>query len=149
LHTCNDTGSLPNKVNDMMTLHEAHDALTIAASALEHSEAKKEFDAAKEKLEASVEFKAHKAAKDLVESVAERYKKSAKEFSKKKFGVGHIVPNAGKRILTGELGKFYFRTTPVVATIRCSVAPYVPETHDAEIIKTTLKREAIERRLKA
>ncbi len=133
----------------MMTLHEAHDALTIAASALEHSEAKKEFEAAKEKLEASLEFKAHKAATKVLTEVEVRYKNSAKEFSKKKFGVGHIVPNAGKRILKGELGKFYFRTTPVVATIRCSVAPYVPETHDAEIIKTTLQREAIERKLKA
>ena len=134
---------------DMMTLHEAHDALTIAASALEHSEAKKEFDAAKQKLEARLEFKAHKAATKVLTEVEVRYKNSAKEFSKKKFGVGHIVPNAGKRILTGEIGKFYFRTSPVVATIRCSVAPYVPETHDAEIIKTTLQREAIERKLKA
>ena len=64
----------------MMTLHEAHDALTIAASALEHSEAKKEFDAAKAKLEASLEFKAHKAAKELLSDVSERYKDSAKTF---------------------------------------------------------------------
>ncbi len=61
----------------MMTLHEAHDALTIAASALEHSEAKKEFEAAKEKLEASLEFKAHKAATKVLTEVEVRYKNSA------------------------------------------------------------------------
>ena len=79
-----------------MTLHEAHDALTIAASALEHSEAKKEFYAAKAKLEASLEFKAHKAAKELLSEVSERYKDSAKTFSNRKFGKGHLVKNAGK-----------------------------------------------------
>ncbi len=125
----------------MMTLHEAHDALTIAASALKHSEAKKEFDAAKAKLEASLEFKAHKAAKELAEEIAEPYKESAKAFSNRKFGKGHLVKNAGKRALKGEIGKFYFTTTPVVQHIRCSVAPYVPEKHDSKIMKVTIERE--------
>tara|TARA_Y100000401_G_scaffold116680_1_gene123075 strand:- start:2333 stop:2737 length:405 start_codon:yes stop_codon:yes gene_type:complete len=125
----------------MMTLHEAHDALTIAASALEHSEAKKEFKAAKKKLEASLEFKAHKAAKELLDDVSERYKDSAKTFSNRKFGKGHLVKNAGKRTLKGEIGRFYFATTPVVQHMRCTVEPYVPEKHDSKIMKVTIERE--------
>jgi len=72
-------------------------------------------------------------AKEVKDDIAEDYKNSAIEYSRRKFKDYVTVRNAGKRKspTTGE--KYFFHAWPVTWTMRANVEPYDPDKHDKKI----------------
>jgi len=133
----------------MITLKEALANVTLAAKAQKVSSAQKELDKCLEILKETNAYKAWAAAQDAVhdseemaalakakevkDDIAEDYKNSAIEYSRRKFKDYVTVRNAGKRKspTTGE--KYFFHAWPVTWTMRANVEPYDPDKHDKKI----------------
>lgn len=133
----------------MITLKEALANVTLAAKAQKVSGAQKELDKCLEILQETNAYKAWAAAQDAVhdseematlakakevrDEIAQDYKESAIEYSRRKFKDYVTVRNAGKRKspTTGE--KYFFHAWPVTWTMRANVEPYDPDKHDKKI----------------
>jgi hypothetical protein len=135
----------------MITLKEALASVTLATKAQKASDAQKELDKCLEILQETNAYKAWAAAQDAVhdseemaalakakevrDEIAQDYKDSAIEYSRRKFKDYVTVRNAGKRKspTTGE--KYFFHAWPVTWTMRANVEPYDPDKHDKKIAK--------------